>query len=316
MSNPATNALVEQVKIIEQKISSNQQLLIDSPDLQELIEEENLQLNRQKQALLESIDAIEQTGSYANNTSDSANEVNPKDAIVEIRAAAGGNESGLFASDLYRMYTRFAESQNWKVHQLSLNSGGIGNIKEVTFEITGTSVKPAYTLLQHESGVHRVQRVPVTESAGRIHTSTVTVAVLPKVEPKTINIKTEDLKIDTFRAGGPGGQSVNTTDSAVRITHLPTGVVVSMQDEKSQHKNKEKAMQILTSRLYDMMKRQEKKVIDDLRIDQIGSGERSEKIRTYNFPQNRITDHRINESWFNINQIMDGALSEIMDSLK
>ncbi|MCA9391705.1 peptide chain release factor 1 [candidate division WWE3 bacterium] len=306
--------LQNEISQIDQKITANDTLLTDSPDLCDLINEENATLKQQREALQASInqingDIVDGEGDVENNNGEF------KDAIIEIRSAAGGDEAGLFAGDLYRMYLRYAEHEGWKATQLSLSEGGIGNIKEVTFEIKGSTHNPAFAKLKHESGVHRVQRVPATESSGRIHTSTVTVAVLPKVNPKQIDIKTEDLKIDTFRSSGPGGQSVNTTDSAVRITHLPTNLSVSVQDEKSQHKNKEKAMQILASRLYTMMQQQEKDKLDDIRSEQIGSGERSEKVRTYNYPQNRVTDHRINQSWHNLQSIINGDLEDITESL-
>ncbi|NTV30849.1 peptide chain release factor 1 [candidate division WWE3 bacterium] len=303
--------LEQQIAAIENQIESTKQLLSDNPEMAELVQEELTHLSEQKQALRQSIDSM----NYDSSGDDSGSEPELINAIVEIRAAAGGNEAGLFAGDLYRMYVRFAERRGWKVHQLSMSQGGMGNIKEVTAEFIGSSSNPVYPVLQYESGVHRVQRVPTTESAGRIHTSTATVAVLPKVTPKQIEIKTEDLRIDTFRAGGPGGQSVNTTDSAVRITHLPTGVTVSMQDEKSQHKNKEKALAILSSRLFEMMRQQQKASLDEIRGEQIGSGERSEKIRTYNYPQNRITDHRIGESWHNLAEIMEGDLEDIVTTV-
>ena len=237
-------------------------------------------------------------------------------AILEIRAAAGGDEAGLFAADLYRMYTRFAEAEGWKVKELSRSEGGLGNLKEVVAEIVGRPDNSAYAKLQYESGVHRVQRVPVTEKAGRIHTSTVTVAVLPKVKAEQVEIQESDLKIETFRARGPGGQSVNTTDSAVRVTHLPTGASVSMQDEKSQHKNRAKALEILASKLYRMLQEQKKGKIDELRRGQIGAGERSEKIRTYNFSQNRLTDHRIKKSWHNLGEVMEGRLEKVVGAMR
>lgn len=231
---------------------------------------------------------------------------------MEIRGGTGGDEAALFAADLMRMYSMYAESKNWKIDILSSNPTDIGGYKEVSFSIEGQG---AYSRLKFESGVHRVQRVPETESSGRIHTSAVTVAVLPEVEEVEVEINQNDLRIDVFRAGGPGGQCVNTTDSAVRITHIPTGIVVSCQDEKSQHKNKDKAMKILRSRIYDVMEEQRHKEIADERKSQVGSGDRSERIRTYNFPQSRVTDHRINLTLYKLEQILDGNLDEIIDAL-
>lgn len=235
-----------------------------------------------------------------------------KNVIVEIRGGTGGDEAALFAADLMRMYTMYAESKRWKIDILSSSPTDIGGYKEVCFSIEGQG---AYSRLKFESGVHRVQRVPETESGGRIHTSAVTVAVLPEVEEVEVDINPNDLRIDVFRAGGPGGQCVNTTDSAVRITHIPTGVVVSCQDEKSQHKNKDKAMKILRSRIYDIMEEQRNKEIADERKSQVGSGDRSERIRTYNFPQGRVTDHRINLTLYKLEQILNGSLDEIIDAL-
>ena len=235
-----------------------------------------------------------------------------KNVIMEIRGGTGGDEAALFAADLMRMYSMYAEAQRWKIDILNSNPTDIGGYKEVCFSIEGAG---AYSRLKFESGVHRVQRVPTTESGGRIHTSAVTVAVLPEVEEVEVDINPNDLRIDVFRAGGPGGQCVNTTDSAVRITHLPTGIVVSCQDEKSQFKNKDKAMKILRSRIYEVMEEQRHKEIADERKSQVGSGDRSERIRTYNFPQGRVTDHRINLTLYKLEQILNGALDELIDAL-
>ncbi|MBQ6559023.1 MAG: peptide chain release factor 1, partial [Clostridia bacterium] len=223
-----------------------------------------------------------------------------KNVIMEIRGGTGGEEAALFAADLMRMYTMYAETQGWKIDILNSNATDIGGYKEISFSIEGQG---AYSRLKFESGVHRVQRVPETESGGRIHTSAVTVAVLPEVEEVEVDINQNDLRIDVFRAGGPGGQCVNTTDSAVRITHIPTGIVVSCQDEKSQHKNKDKAMKILRSRIFEKMEEERNKEIADERKSQVGSGDRSERIRTYNYPQSRVTDHRINLTLYKLEQV-------------
>lgn len=235
-----------------------------------------------------------------------------KNVIVEIRGGAGGDEAALFAGVLFRMYLRYAERHNWKIEIMNTNEIGIGGYKEVIFMIKG---KGAYSKLKYESGVHRVQRVPETEASGRIHTSTATVAVLPEAEDIDIEIEANDLRIDVFRSSGNGGQSVNTTDSAVRITHIPTGMVISCQDEKSQLKNKEKAMKILKSRLYDMKMMEQNAEIADMKKGQVGTGDRSERIRTYNFPQGRVTDHRINLTLYKLNSFIDGELDEMIDAL-
>ena len=236
-----------------------------------------------------------------------------KNAIMEIRAGTGGDEATLFAADLFRMYSKYADLRGWKLEMLSSHGTEVGGFKEVVFSITGTDV---FAHLRYESGVHRVQRVPVTESSGRIHTSAVTVAVLPEAEEADIEIKPEDLRIDVFRSSGPGGQSVNTTDSAVRITHVPTGVVVTCQDEKSQHKNKAKALRVLRARLLEAREEKVEAERAEFRRSQIGSGDRSERIRTYNFPQNRVTDHRVNLTLYKLEEILLGALETVVETLQ
>ncbi len=235
-----------------------------------------------------------------------------RNIILEIRAGAGGEEAALFAAELLRMYLRYAEGRQWKVESLSGNLTGIGGVKEASVSLEGRGV---YSQLKFESGVHRVQRVPATEASGRIHTSTVTVAVLPEPEEVDIQINPNDLRIDVYRSTGPGGQSVNTTDSAVRITHLPTGLVVTCQDEKSQHKNKAKAMKVLRARLYDQELTRQKEAIARDRRSQVGSGERAEKIRTYNYPQNRVTDHRIGVTVHNLTVVLEGELDPLIQAL-
>ena len=235
-----------------------------------------------------------------------------KNVIVEIRGGAGGDEAALFAGNLFRMYSRYAERRRWKIELLSASDTGVGGYKEVSFLIKG---KGAYSRLKYESGVHRVQRIPATESGGRIHTSTATVAVLPEVEDVEVEINPNDLRIDVFRASGNGGQCVNTTDSAVRITHIPTGEVVSCQDEKSQLKNKEKALKVLKARLYDKALADQHDEVAAERRSQVGTGDRSERIRTYNYPQGRVSDHRINLTLYKLDQFLDGDLDEMIDAL-
>jgi peptide chain release factor 1 len=242
-----------------------------------------------------------------------ADPLDDRDAIVEIRAGTGGDEAALFAADLFRMYTRFSERHGWKVDVLDLSEGVLGGVKEAIFAARGPK---AYGTLRYESGVHRVQRVPETEAQGRIHTSAATVAVLPEAEDVDLKIEDKDLRIDVFRSGGPGGQSVNTTDSAVRVTHLPTGLEVKCQDQKSQLQNKVKALEILRSRLLDRMIAQQEAARARDRKAQVGTGDRSEKVRTYNFPQNRVTDHRIGFTTHNIDQVMDGRLDDLIAALK
>ncbi len=235
-----------------------------------------------------------------------------KNVIMEVRGAAGGDEAALFAGDLYRMYSKYAESQGWRTEVIDASTTGVGGYKEIIFMITGQG---AYSKLKYENGAHRVQRVPETESGGRIHTSTATVACLPETEEVEIQIHDKDIRVDTFTSSGPGGQSVNTTMSAVRLTHLPTGTVVSCQDEKSQIKNKEKAMKVLRARVYDKFQREAQAEIDEQRKSAVGTGDRSERIRTYNFPQNRVTDHRIGLTIQKLDQILQGKLAEIIDAL-
>ena len=290
--------LEKHLKEIEQKIQSTKKLLQD-PEMVDLAKQEIEELEKQK-VFLQGDDSH----TIANQTS--------KSIIMEIRAAAGGDEAGLFANDLYRMYVRFAEKNKWKYEQLSINEGGMGNIKEVVFRIQSSEV---YEKLKNESGVHRVQRVPLTESSGRIHTSTVTVAVLLEVGDKQFHIEPKDLKIETYRSSGHGGQNVQKVETAVRITHLPTNTVATCQSERSQFQNKERAMQILRSRLFESQRQAEKEGVDLRRKLQVGTGQRSEKIRTYNFPQSRITDHRIKKSWYDLESIMGGNLNKVVDDL-
>lgn len=304
-------SLTETVETYHQYLQVKQELAdikdvidegLDDPDELELFREEFERLTEREAELTEQLHFL----LLPKDPNDE------KNVIVEIRAGAGGDEAGLFAADLYRMYLRYAESQRWKTHMLSSNESGIGGFKEVIFQVNG---KGAYSKLKYESGVHRVQRVPDTESSGRIHTSTATVAVLPEMEEVEVEIDLNDLRIDIFRSSGPGGQSVNTTDSAVRITHLPTGIMISCQDEKSQLQNRIKAMSILRAKLYDMEQQRLMAEQGAARRSQVGTGDRSEKIRTYNFPQNRITDHRIGYTSYNLASVLDGELDEFIDAL-
>jgi len=290
---------------LEKEEASLAELLAEAAEgeMQALAEDEQETIREKKRKLLEEI-------RYNLIPKDP---LDAKDVIMEIRAGTGGEEAGLFAADLFRMYQRYVEGRGWKVEVLSVHPTEIGGFKEIIYSVAGQQV---YEHLRFESGVHRVQRVPATESGGRIHTSAVTVAVLPEAEEADIEVRTEDLRIDVFRSGGPGGQSVNTTDSAVRVTHLPSGLVVVCQDEKSQHKNKAKALRVLRARLFELEEKRRQEELRDARRSQIGSGDRSERIRTYNFPQNRVTDHRINLTLYKLDHVMLGELDEIFEALK
>ena len=274
----------------------------DDPEMQELAEMEIEELQPTKERLEEELPIM--------LLPDDPND--EKNVLVEIRSGAGGDEAALFAADLFRMYSRYSENKGWKVEVMNANHSGVGGYKEIIFTVEGDEV---YKHLKYESGVHRVQRVPSTESSGRIHTSTATVAVLPEAEEVDVDIETNDLRIDVYRSSGPGGQSVNTTDSAVRITHEPTDITVSCQDEKSQHKNKSKAMRILRARIHEKIEQEKQAKRAEARKSQVGTGDRSEKIRTYNFPQGRISDHRINLTVHQLDKILDGNLAPVIDTL-
>jgi len=285
------------------RLEENRELLTDSdPEIRQLAQEDSSQLKAELARLEEELKEL-LTPKDPNDD---------KNVILEIRAGTGGDEAALFAADLFRMYAKYAELTGWKVDILNSHETGIGGFKEVIFSVSGHS---AYGRLKYESGVHRVQRVPTTESQGRIHTSAVTVAVLPEAEEVEVEIEPNDIRIDVFRSSGPGGQSVNTTDSAVRITHLSTGLVVSCQDEKSQHKNKAKALKVLRARLLDIMQQEQRDKTAEDRKSQVGTGDRSERIRTYNFPQNRVTDHRINLTLYKLDEILQGEINSIIDPL-
>jgi peptide chain release factor 1 len=290
-------------KAIQKEYEGTEEIVrTGDPDMRELAEEELTGLQQKRDAILADLKVL----LVPKDPNDE------KNVILEIRAGTGGDEAALFAGDLFRMYSRYAERQRWKLEVMSSSESGTGGVKEVIASIEGRGV---YSRLKYESGVHRVQRVPATEASGRIHTSTATVAVLPEAEEVDIQIQEKDLRIDTFCSSGPGGQSVNTTYSAVRITHIPTNTVVSQQDEKSQIKNRAKAMKVLRARLYEMEMRKQQEAIAKDRRSQVGTGERSEKIRTYNFPQSRITDHRINFTTHQLHGVLEGDVTELLDQV-
>lgn len=299
------SSVVEQIKeyTAAKEEVTNLEELVSDPEMRDMAEEELF-------ALKKKLPALEKTIQIALLPKDAAD---TKNAILEVRAGTGGEEAALFAGNLFRMYQRYAEKRGWTFAVISTSDSDAGGYKEASAEISGNSV---FARLKFESGVHRVQRVPETEASGRVHTSAATVAVLPEAEEVDVDIEEKDLRIDIFRASGPGGQSVNTTDSAVRITHIPTGIVVSQQDEKSQHKNKAKAMKILRSRIYEAERARQEAERAANRKGQVGSGDRSERIRTYNFPQGRVSDHRINLTLYKIHEIVEGGeLDEIIDAL-
>jgi peptide chain release factor 1 len=292
-----------QLKTLNEAIRQNTELLEDpDPEMRDLARAEMQQLREQSIQVEDEILVL----LLPKDPNDE------KNTLLEIRAGTGGDEAALFAADLFRLYSKFAEIMHWRVEVMSAHPTGMGGFKEIIVLIEGQG---AYSKLKYESGVHRVQRVPSTEAQGRLHTSAVTVAVLPEAEDVDVVIDPEEIRVDVFRSSGPGGQSVNTTDSAIRITHLPTGLVVSCQDEKSQHKNKAKALKILRARILDLKIKEQQDKIAENRKSQVGSGDRSERIRTYNFPQNRLTDHRIGLTLYHLDEIMEGKLSEVIEAL-
>lgn len=303
--------LENEIKKIEDEIKANNKVLESEtdPQMKKMVLEEISNLQNQKAYLEKSLNSAAPGEKGVPKNSDGSFQLNPNVATLEIRSGTGGDEAGLFAKDLYRMYSRYGEMKKWKFEENFVTLNEAGGIKTLICDIKGQNV---YDLLKNESGVHRVQRVPVTEAAGRIHTSTATVALLPKLKKIVIDIKPDDLQWDFFRSGGKGGQNVNKVSTAVRLTHIPTGTIVECQEERFQGRNRQKALEMLQSKLYTQMQEQHVKSITDLRSSQVGTAERSEKIRTYNFPQDRITDHRINKSWHGIERVMNGDIEQIV----
>ena len=304
------NYLKQQINELDTRIEELRELALD-PEMAELASAEIADLEKQKQELSDSASTPMDESDDSSEGLDES--INANVAIVEIRSAAGGDEAGLFAGDLLRMYLRFAESKGWKVEELDRSEGGLGQIKQIVIKIKG---KDAFKFLQYEAGVHRVQRVPKTESGGRIHTSTATVAVLPEVKESEVYINPTDISFESFRSGGAGGQNVNKVSTAVRLIHKPTGIIVTCQTERSQLQNRENAMNLLRARIWEAERKEKFAEVDSARSLMVGAGDRSEKIRTYNFPQNRITDHRIGKSWYNLEQILEGGLDPIIKALQ
>jgi len=300
--------LEQQINNLDQKINESKKLLND-PEMADLATVEIEELEKQKEELQQSAS----TPMQESDDEEYEDDYNPNIAILEIRSAAGGDEAGLFAGDLLNMYTRYSQNQGWKIEELDRSEGKINQIKEISLKIKG---KEAFEALKYESGVHRVQRVPKTESAGRIHTSTATVAVLPEISPTEVFINPADIEFEAFRSGGAGGQNVNKVNTAVRVKHIPTGLVVTAQTERSQLQNRENAMELLRAKLWEKEQEEKAKSLGGQRLAMVGAGDRSEKIRTYNFPQNRLTDHRIGKSWYNLDSIMEGNLDSVLKTLQ